>query len=109
MFIENTAAVEITMSAVKTQAAIFREKFGVSQHDKVLHKQQSLGLRLKKLFPNEDLIEQYFAFHYRTDFTFKKHMLVVEIDEIGHADRDLDYEKKRQKELEKLDYYLRFQ
>ena len=59
------------MSAVKTQAAIFREKFGVNQHDKVLRKQQSLGLRLKKLFTNEDIIEEYFELHYRTDFTFK--------------------------------------
>ena len=29
-------------------------------------------------------------------------MLVVEIDEKGHVDRDPDHEKKRQKELEKL-------
>ena len=106
MFIENTLAVEITMSAVKTQAAIFKSKFGVNQHDKVLRKQQSLGLRLKKLFPNENIIEEYFALHYRTDFTFKKHMLAVEIDEKGHIDRYLDYEKKRKKELEKLGYYL---
>ena len=106
MFTENTLAVEITMSVVKTQAAIFNNKFGVKQHDKVLRKQQSLGLRLKKLFPNEDIIEEYFALHYRTDFTFKKHMLVVEIDEKGHVDRDPDYERKRQKELEKLDYHL---
>ena len=33
-------------------------------------------------------------------------MLVVEIDEKEHVDRDPDYEKKRQKELEKLDYHL---
>ena len=33
-------------------------------------------------------------------------MLVVEIDEKGHVDRDPDYEKKRQKELEKLDYHF---
>ena len=39
MFIENTLEVEITMSAVKTQAAIFKSKFGVNQHDKVLCKQ----------------------------------------------------------------------
>ena len=71
MFLENTLAVEITMSAVKTETVIFRDKFGVKQHDKVLSKQQSLGLRLKKLFPNEDIIEEYFALHYRTDFTFK--------------------------------------
>ena len=94
------------MSAVKAQAAFFKSKFGVNQHDKVLRKEQPLGLRLKKLFPNENILEEYFALHYRTDFTFKKHMLAVEIDEKGHIDRYLDYEKKRKKELEKLGYYL---
>ena len=105
MFIENTLAVQITMSTVKTQAVIFRKKFGVNQDDKVLCKQQSLGLRLKKLFPNEEIIEEYLELHYKTDFTFKKHMLhmlIVEIDEKGHVDKDLDYKRKRQKELEKL-------
>ena len=90
------------MSAVKTQSAIFKSKFGVNQHDKVLRKQQSLGLRLKKLFPNENIIEEYFALHYRTDFTFKKHMLLVEIDEKGHIDRDPDYEKKDKKNQKSL-------
>ena len=50
MFIENTAALEITMRAVEAKAVIFRDKFGVKQHDKVLCKQQSLGLRLKHYF-----------------------------------------------------------
>ena len=65
MFIKNTSAVQITISTVKTQAAIFKSKFGVNQLDKVLRKQQSLGLRLKKL------LDEYFALHDRTDFTFK--------------------------------------
>ena len=56
-------AVEITISSVKTQAAILRDKFGVNQHDKVLPKQQSLGLRLKNVFQNEDIIEEYSALH----------------------------------------------
>ena len=106
IFIKNTLEVEITISSVKTQAAIFKGKFGVNQHDKVLREQKSLGLKLKKFFPNEDIIEKYFALHYRNDFTFKKHMLVVKIDEKGHVDRDPDYERKGQKELEKLDYQL---
>ena len=42
MFAENTLAIEITMSAVKTQAAFSRSKFGINQHDKVLCKQQLL-------------------------------------------------------------------
>ena len=33
-------------------------------------------------------------------------MLVVEIDEKGHGDRDPDNEKKKQKELEKLGYHF---
>ena len=78
------------MSAVKTQAAIFSEKFGDNQHDKVLCKQQSLSLRLKILFQNEDVIDEYFALHYRTDFTFKKHRLLTEIDGKGHVDGDSD-------------------
>ena len=87
IFIKNTLSVEITMSAVKTQAAIFREKFGVNQHNKILRKQQSLGLRLKNLFQNEHIIEESFALHCRTDFTFKKHGLLVEIHKKGHRFR----------------------
>ena len=59
------------MNSVKTQAAIFRAKFGVNQHE-VLCKQQLLGLRLKKLFPDKDIIEEYSALNYRTDCIFKK-------------------------------------
>ena len=75
MFIENTLALEITMSAVistaKLHEVIFRDKFGVVQHNKVLRKMQSLVLRLKKLFSSQDIIEQYFALRHRIDFTFK--------------------------------------
>ena len=87
IFIKNNLAVEIAMSYVKTHTVIFRDKIGVNQHDKVLRKQQSLGLRLKKIFPNKD-------------------MLLVKIDEKEHVDRDPDYKRKRQKELERLGYDL---
>ena len=33
-------------------------------------------------------------------------MLVVEVDEKGHVDRDPNYENKREKELQKIDYHL---
>ena len=97
IFIQNTLSVEITMGSVKTQVVIFRGKFGVNQHDKILRKQQSLGLKLKKNIPNEDILGEYSASHYRTYFTFKKHMLVVEVDEKGHVDRDPDFERKDKK------------
>ena len=49
-----------------------------------------MGLTLKKLFLNEEIIEEYVALHYRTDFEFKKLGLMVEIDEKRNADRDQD-------------------
>ena len=106
IFIKNTLAVEITISSVKTQAVIFRNKFWVNQHDEVLCKQQSLSLTLKKLFRNENTIEEYYALYYRTDITFKKHILVVEIGGKGHVHRDRDYERKRLKEIKKLGFSL---
>ena len=71
-----------------------------------MRKQQSLDLRLKKFFPSVDIEEEYFVLHYRTDFKFKNYMLMVENDEKGHAGRDPDYERKRQKELQNCGYYL---
>ena len=59
IFIKNTLAVEIAMVSVNKEAAIFRDKFGLNQHDRVLPKQQSLGLRPKNLFPNEDITEEF--------------------------------------------------
>ena len=64
------------------------------------------NLRLKNLFPNEDIVEDYSALHDRADFTFKKHMLVVEVDEKCHNESSPNYKRKRQKELEKLHYYF---
>ena len=63
----------------------------------IFKKPSLIRVKTKKLFPSEDIIEEYSPLHYRTDFTFKKHMLVVKIDEKGHVGKDPDYERKIQK------------
>ena len=85
------------MTAKKHKQLFLMQKI-VNQHNIVLRRQQSLGLRLKKLFLNKD-IKEYFAL-----ITIEENKLVVEIDERDHDDRDPDYERRRQKELEKLGY-----
>ena len=62
-----------------------------------MRRQQSLGLRLKKLFPNKDTKEEYFALHYRTDFTIEENKLVVETNEKDHDDKDLVMKGKDKK------------
>ena len=58
-------------------------------------------LRLKKVFSSADIIEEYFPLYYRTDFNFKKHMLVVETDEKGHNEKDLQVMKRKDKKIYK--------
>ena len=68
-------------------------------------KQQSIGLRLRKNFSSEEVIEDFSALNYLTDFYFPKYKLAVEVDELGHKDRDQTKENKRQKDLkEYLDW-----
>ena len=43
---------------------------------------------------------QYTVIGYRTDLYFHKHKLAIEVDELGHADRNLNNEIERQKALE---------
>ena len=44
---------------------------------------------------------QYTVIGYRTDLYFHKHKLAIEVDELGHADRNINNEIERQKALEK--------
>ena len=44
---------------------------------------------------------QYSVLGYRIDLYFHKHKLAIEVDELGHADRNLGNETERQKALEK--------
>ena len=49
----------------------------------------------------ENLQTQYRVSGYRIDLYFYKHKLAIEVDELGHADRNLSNEIERQKALEK--------
>ena len=44
---------------------------------------------------------QYSVLGYRIDCYFHKQKLAIEVDELGHADRNLSNETERQKALEK--------
>ena len=49
----------------------------------------------------ENLQTQYRVSGYRIDLYFYKHKLAIEVDELGHADRNFSNEIERQKGLEK--------
>ena len=70
--------------------------------DPIMTKQEPIGSRIRKTFPNEEIIKNFYAkkIDYLTDFYLPKRKLAIEVDELGHFDRDQMTDNKRKKELE---------
>ena len=93
----------IDMKTVK--AGELKIKLGFNQLDPMMNKQQATDVRLRKFFSNKETIEDFSALNYLIDFYFPKYKLAIEVDELGHKDRDQTKENKRQNNLkEYFDY-----
>ena len=44
---------------------------------------------------------QYSVLGYKVDLCFHEYKLLIEVDELGHNDRNSDYDIQRQKAIEK--------
>ena len=78
-----------------------KKNLGFRLHDVINTKEQTVLKSIKHAFEGEDMKTQYSALGYRIDLYFHKHKLAIEVDELGHADRNLSNEIERQKVLEK--------
>ena len=64
-------------------------------------KVQTVINSIKDAFKGENMKTQYTVFGYRIDLYFHKYKLAIEVDELGHNDRNIDYEIQRQQALER--------
>ena len=78
-----------------------KRNLGFNLHDVINTKEQTVLRSIKHAFEGEDVQAQYTAIGYRIDLYFHKHKLAIEVDELGHADRNLNNETQRQKALER--------
>ena len=89
---------------IKTvKAGELKTRLGFNQLDPIMTKQQSIGLRIRKTFPNEKIIEDFYVkkFDYMIYFYLSKRKSAIEVHELGHKDRKSEKENTRQKEIEK--------
>ena len=105
-FIAEKLAIHLILDIKTVKAGELKTKLGFNQLDPIMTKQQSIGLRIRKTFPNEEIMEDFYVkeFDYKTDFYLPRRKLVIEVDELGHKDRKPEKENTRQKEVEE---YLR--
>ena len=78
-----------------------KRNLGFKQHDVINTKEQTVLESIKNAFEGEDMQTQYSVLGYRIDLYFHKYRLAIEVDELGHVDRNLSNEIERQKALEK--------
>ena len=64
-------------------------------------KEQTIINSIKAAFEGEYIQTQYSVLGYRIDLFFHEYKLPIEVDELRHADRNINNEIERQKALEK--------
>ena len=64
-------------------------------------KESTINNSIEDAFEGENMQKQYTDFGYRIALYFHKYKLVIEVDELGHNDKNIDYEIQRQQALER--------
>ena len=78
-----------------------KKKLGFKLHDVINTKEQTIINSIKETFEEENIQTQYSVLGYRIDLYFHEYKLAIEVDELGHTNRNINNEIERQKALEK--------
>ena len=100
-FIINDLALKIIKNCRTDESCNFKRNLGFTLHDVINSKEQTVINSMKDAFEGENMQSQYTVLGYRIDLYFHKYKLAIEVDELGHNDRNIDYEIQRQRALER--------
>ena len=88
------------MNCRTDESCTFKRNLGFRLHDVINTKEQTVINSIKDAFEGEDMQTQYIVIGYRIDLYFHKYKLAIEVDKLGHSDRNIDYEIQRQRASE---------
>ena len=78
-----------------------KRNLGFTLHDVINTKEQTVISTIKDAFEGGNMQTQCSVLGYRVDFYFHKYKLAVEVDELGHAGRNVNNEIERKRALER--------
>ena len=67
-----------------------------SNNDMINTKEQTVISAIKDAFEGKNMQTQYSVLGYRINLYFHEYKLVIEVDELGHNDRNIDLEIQRE-------------
>ena len=100
-FICEKLPLKVIMDCRTDESCKFKRNLGFTLHDVINTKEQTVINSIKDAFEGENMQTQYSVLNYRIDLYFHKQKLAVEVDELGHADRNVNNEIERQRALER--------
>ena len=100
-FLRIDLALKIIMDCRTDESCSLKRNLGFNLHDVINTKEQTVLRSIKDAFEGEDMQTQYTVIGYRIDLYFHEYKLAIEVDELGHTNRNINNEIERQKALEK--------
>ena len=94
-------ALKIIMDCRTDKSCSLKKNLGFKLHDVINTKEQTIINSIKDTFEGENIQTQYSVLGYRIDLYFHEYKLAIEVDELGHTNRNINNEIERQKALEK--------
>ena len=89
------------MNCRTDESCDLKKNLGFTLHYVINTKEQTIISSIKEAFEGEDMQTQYIVIGYRIDLYFHEYNLAIEVDELGHNDRNITYEIQRQQALER--------
>ena len=100
-FIHVNLALKVILDCRTVESCNFKRNLGFTLHDVINTIEQSVISAIKDAFEEEDMQTHYSVLSYRIDLYFHKYKLAIEVDELGHDDRNINNEIERQRALER--------
>ena len=101
MYAHEGVIIPVIMHCRTPESCKFKRNLGFKLRNLINCKEQTVLESIKDAFEGEDMQTQYTVIGYRIDLYFHEYKLAIEVDELGHTNRNINNEIERQKALEK--------
>ena len=91
----------VIMHCRTPESCKLKRSLGFKLHDMINCKELTVLESIKDAFEGENRQTQYSVLGYKIDHYFHEYKLKIEVDRLGHNDRNIDYKIERQKAIEK--------
>ena len=97
MYAHEGLIIPVIMYCRTRESCKFKRNLGFKLRDVINCKEQVVLESIKDTSEGENIQTQYIVIGYRIDLYFHEYKLARDVDELGHTDRNIDYEIQRQR------------